>query len=337
MYGPAALGEGRRVQNDEIVFPRLLRQLRQQVEHVGAHALHHAVQPVAPGVLCCAVHRELRHVHGGDVLCPASGGVQREGPRVGEAVQHRLAPGQPGHRQPVILLIQEEPGFLPVFKVHGVRDAVFRDVLGGALRQLLSRQSQPALALGHALQLPDGHVVALIHAPYRLPVLPQKAHQQGQHPVFDPLHAQAQHLRHQHALEPVHCQPRKAVRLAEDDAAAPAVRLAHHRFAVLPGVAQPPLPEGVARRVVVGVPGHQPHPDLGRAVVEPAAQPAALFGHHVHQRAVLRRAGHGQHLALIHPRVPAGDGLFALGRDGDDGIRSGSFHGKYSFSRENFS
>ena len=255
---------------------------------------------------------------------------------MGEAVQHRLSLRQLCYRQPVVLLVQEEAGLLPVLKVHRIPYAVLRDVLGGALRRGLAGQHQPALALRHALQRPEGGVVAFVHAPDDLPVLPQDAYQQRQHPFLDTLHAQAQHLGHQHALEPVHRQPRKAVRLPEDDAAAPAVRLAHHRFAVVPGVAQPPFPEGIPRRVVVGVPRHQPHPYFGRAVIEPTAQPAALFRHHIHQAAVLRRAADRHHLALIDPRVPVHDGALPLGGDGDDGIRSGSFHGGYSFCTGKF-
>ena len=41
---------------------------------------------------------------------------------VGEAVQHRFAPGQPGHRLAVVLLVQEEAGFLAVFKEMCIRD-----------------------------------------------------------------------------------------------------------------------------------------------------------------------------------------------------------------------
>lgn len=43
--GLAAFGEGGRVQDDEVVLPLL--QPGQQVEHIGTHAVHHALQPVA--------------------------------------------------------------------------------------------------------------------------------------------------------------------------------------------------------------------------------------------------------------------------------------------------
>ena len=90
--GPAGLGEGRRVQDDEVVPLRLLLQRGQQVEHVGGHAVYCAGEAVARRVGPGHLHGGLRHIHGGDVLRPAHRGVQSEGSGVGEAVQHRPAP-----------------------------------------------------------------------------------------------------------------------------------------------------------------------------------------------------------------------------------------------------
>ena len=250
---------------------------------------------------------------------------------MGEAVQHRPPLGQTGHCQPVVLLVQKKAGFLPILKVHGIHDAVFHDVHVGALRRRLTGQGIPSFVLLHALQTADGHIVALVDAADVLSVLPQHLDQQREQPVLDALHAHTQRLGHQHAFEPVHRQTREQVGFAEDHAAAPAVRLAHHHLAVVPGVADAPLPEGIGE-VIVGIAAHQPHPDLGAAVVEPAAQPAAAAAHHVHQRAVLRPAVHGGDLPLVDPGVPAGQRGLALGRDGDLSVGTWSFHGTYRLS-----
>ena len=250
---------------------------------------------------------------------------------MGEAVQHRPALCQTGHRLPVVLLIQKKAGLLAVLKVHGVDDAVLHDVHRRLFRRRLAGQGIPALGLRHAFQLPDGRVVALVDTPDVLSVLPQHLGQQGEQAGLDALHAQTQGLRHQHALEPVHRQAGEQVGLAEDHAAAAAVRPAHHRFAVVPCVADAPLPEGVGE-VVIGVAAQQTYPDPGAAVVESAAQPAAPAAHHVHQSAVLRAAFHGRDLALVDPRVPAGEGGLPLGGDGDLRIGTRSFHGTYRLS-----
>ena len=321
--GLAAFGEGGRVQDDEIVLPLL--QPGQQVEHVGGHAVHHLGQAVARRIFPGTFHGELRHVHGGDVLCPAPGGVQGEGAGMGEAIQHGFAPGQPGHRLTVVLLVQEEAGFLAVFKVHGIADAVFHDVRAGEVRQRLPGQGIPALALGHALLLPQGGVVALVYPGDVLSVGPQDPHQLGEDRILHPVQPQAQHLSHQHRTEPVHRQAGKMVRLAEDDPAAGQILRGHHRFAVVPGVLHPPGPE-VRIEPVIGVAGQQPHPDQGAAVVESGAQPAAPAAHHVHQVAVGGAAGDGCDLALIDPGVAAGEGFLPLGSDGDLWIGSFCFH-----------
>ena len=94
------------------------------------------------------------------MLCPAPGGVQGKGTGVGEAVQHRPPPGQPRHRQPVVLLVQEEAGFLPVLHVHQIADAVFRDLRHSRVRRCFAGKREPALALGQPFLFPQGDVIA---------------------------------------------------------------------------------------------------------------------------------------------------------------------------------
>ena len=52
---------------------------------------------------------------------------------MGEAVQHALAGRKSGHSLAIVFLIQEKAGFLAVFKVHFVINAVFADLGLGAL------------------------------------------------------------------------------------------------------------------------------------------------------------------------------------------------------------
>ena len=180
---------------------------------------------------------------------------------MGKAVQHPSPPGQAGHRLAVILLIQEKARFLPVLHIYGILHPVLHDDGPGALRDGNSLQRIPALVLFQALVGPQCHVVALIDAPDGLPVLGQDLVEQREDHRFEPLHPQRQGLGHQKVVEPVHRKTGEGICLPEDEPAAVGI-LPHHRFAVLPGIADPPLPEGGIKNVV-GIPGNQTHPDLG--------------------------------------------------------------------------
>ena len=124
----------------------------------------------------------------------AQRGVEGERTSMGEAVQHRLPPGQPGYRPAVILLIQEEAGFLPVFHIHQILHTVFRDLGDGRSRGLLSREMIPSLSLGQALLFPQSHIVAQKYAPDGLPVLPQDTDQCGQQKILDGFHTHGEDL-----------------------------------------------------------------------------------------------------------------------------------------------
>ena len=255
---------------------------------------------------------------------------------MGEAVQHRPATGQLGHRLPVVLLIQKEAGFLPVFKVHGVADAVFLNIHRCKVRSLFTAHGMPSFALFHALQSPDGHIVALIYTHHVLSVGAQHLQQQGEQLLLDEFHAQTQHLRHQHTLEPVHRQAGEAVGLSEDHPAAAAILRPHDGLAIVPCVLDAPPPEGPVEPVV-GVPGQHPYPDAGAAVEKAAAQPAAPAAHHVHQVAVGGLSvGHGaaesRDLPLVDPGVSAHQSGLPLGGDGDLRIGTLGFHSGHLLS-----
>ena len=172
---------------------------------------------------------------------------------MGKAVQHPLAAAQLRHRLAVVFLVEEEAGLLPVFKIYRIGDAVLGDGGRGGIGKRPVGQWVKALVLLHPLQLADSHVVALIDAAERLSQLVKDFCQSGkQHPLAL-LDAQRKHLRHQNVAEAVDRQSRELVGLAEDEAAVGEV-LPHHGAAVVDGVAQPPLKEGLVK-AVVGVAG----------------------------------------------------------------------------------
>ena len=105
-------------------------------------------------------------------------------------------------------------------------------------------------------------IVPQEHAPDGEAVRPEDLRQRRQQEVLDPLHAHGQHLDGQQVVELVHRQARKGVRLPEDDPAGVQILRRHHALPVLPGPPELPLPEGPVK-LVVGIAGHQPHPDLG--------------------------------------------------------------------------
>ena len=103
---------------------------------------------------------------------------------MGEAVQHGLARCKTAHRPAVVLLVQEKAGFLAVFHVHQILDPVFHDLHHRAVRHSFAGEGVPALALGQALLVPEGHVVPQEHAPDGLAVLPENVHQSREQKVL---------------------------------------------------------------------------------------------------------------------------------------------------------
>ena len=322
---PSALGEGGRVEDDEVVLHRLLCERREEVKHVRRHALHHIAEPVALGVAACALHGELRYVHRRHMLCPTARGVERERTRVREAVEHRPPARELRHGEPVILLVEEKARFLPVFKVHGIADAAFRDIRLMEVGDGLTRQGIPSLPLLHALLFAQGDVVALIDARDLLPVGAQCLDEQPENHRLDAIHAETQHLRHEDIFKPVDREPGEVVRLAEDNPAAAAVLLAHHGLAVVPCVLHAPRPER-AVKAVVRVAREEPHADHGAAVIKARAEVAPLPAEHVHKRAVLGALRRLRHLPGVDPRVAVHEGALALGRDGESRVGSLRFH-----------
>ena len=185
---------------------------------------------------------------------------------MGEAVQHRPPPGQPRHRQPVVLLVQEEAGFLPVLHVHQIADAVFRDLRHSRVRRCFAGKREPALALGQPFLFPQ------------------------EQQVLDTLHANGEDLHAQKIVELVHCQPREGVCLPEDDAAGVQVLWRHHALSILPGPLELPAPEGLVE-AIVRIPGEKTYSDFRVLGIKSRTKIPALPTHHVHHSAIVRLAG----------------------------------------------
>ena len=334
-HGFPGLGEGRRVQDDEIVPGRLLFQRRQQIKDIGGNAVHHIRQAVARGIGPGHLHRRLGDIHSGDMGGPALCRVQREGAGVGKAVENRVPLGHGGNRPAVVFLIQEEAGFLSVLHIHQILDPVFGDFRDGRFRDFLPGQREPALVLGHALLLPEGHIVALEDTADCLSVLPEDAHQHGdQHPL-DPLHAHGEHLHAEQVVKFVHRQPGEGIRLAENHPAAVQILRAHDGPAVVPGPAELAFPEGFVKPVV-GVPGDQPDPDFGQLGQKAGAEIPALFAQHIHKAAVFGLALDVQNFRVVDPGMPPQQRRLSLGCDGITGVAPIQFHSRSSRNQQFF-
>ena len=264
------------------------------------------------------------------MLCPAQRGVQREGTCVGEAVQHRFPCGQTAHRPAVVLLIQKETGFLPVFHVHQISDPVFHNLHHRAVRRRFAGEGVPPLALGQTFLVPEGHIVPQEHAPDGLAVLPENVHQSGQQEILQALHPHGQHLHAEEVVELVHRQAGEGVGFPEDDAAGVQIRRGHNGLPIRPRPLQLPPPESRVK-AVVGIPGNEPHPDLGLLGEEAGAEIAALFADHIHQTAVAGFTLRIQNLRIVHPRMSPQNGGLRLGRYGVNGIAPLHFHKLRSF------
>src|SRR5699024_10970677 len=131
--------------------------------------------------------------------------------------------------------------------------------------------------------------------------------------VLDPVRAAAEALGDQDVRELVHRQPRQAVGLPEDEAAA--AEGVHDSAAVFEGVLHPPLEEGGAE-IFVRVVREDAQAYLARGAVEARAEPGALLGEDVADAALLRLARDGCELLPVDPGVALSYGIFGLPRDG---------------------
>ena len=314
----AAFGEGGRIQDDEIegmLF--LFLQFRQIFEHIGFHGLDLLSVSIEGEIFPGPLQGFPGDIHRCDAGSASFGRVQGKRTGVGEAVQHVFPGTDPGHRQPVVFLVQEIASLLAVHHVHPVFQAIFRDDGHQVFfRQGAAGDIRDALALRQAFQFPDLHIIPFVDAFYIFSHGPEQLQQQGEEHFLTLLHAQAQHLGHQHIVEPVHGEPWEPVRFPEDQPAVLEIVSRHDGFPVVQGILEPPFEEGLVE-LVIGVPGQETYPDLGMVVVEASADVfALLLADHIHQIPVFHRAGHVQHFIPEHPGMPAPGHFLPLAGDG---------------------
>ena len=101
------------------------------------------------------------------MLGTAHGGVERKRACVRKAVKHSFALGKPRNGKAVILLVEEEARFLPVFDIDTVINPVFANLRDAAFGVLAA---EPALVLLKSLQFTDFNIVALKNTAYFLTV-----------------------------------------------------------------------------------------------------------------------------------------------------------------------
>ena len=96
------------------------------------------------------LHRKLGDIESLNGSRPSDSGVEREGSHVGEAVQHLLALAELVNRETVVLLVEEKSGFLTVYNVHHILNAILCD----ENISIELRPDEPLVRL-HALFLSD--------------------------------------------------------------------------------------------------------------------------------------------------------------------------------------
>ena len=126
------LGEGRRVEDDEVVS---VADVLQVLHGVGGDLrVGCAVAEVELHVLGSQRHGALRGVHRADLFGAARKGVDREAARIAEGVEHRAALRVAFHQFAVFALVEEKSRLLPLLPVDEEALAVLRDDLRGVLR-----------------------------------------------------------------------------------------------------------------------------------------------------------------------------------------------------------
>ena len=301
----------------------MLGQLREQIEHIGAEILHAILQAVERCIVPRGRERIFRYIHRQDGCRACRCTVEPESPGVREAVEHMLALCELRRCAAVILLIEEEPGFLSMDIIHVVQDAVFPDRHVSVQIRPKTVERHKACPLLHAFFLPELDIIALVDRVDLRTVCVQRLQQEREQLLLSQLHAQREHLRDQDRAEAIDRQPRETVRLAENQAAVVEI-LPHDRAAVIDRVPNTPRPECLVK-AIIRVAREHAHADLGRAVIKPGAEPVAAARGHIHDLPVDAGSVCLQHFVCIDPRVAAAQAARCLVRDLN--FRIISFHG----------
>ena len=119
--------------------------------------------------------------------------VQGEAARMGKAVQHPRVFGERRNRRTVFLLVQKITRLLPLLHIHPETNAILSH-----LHMVRHLPVQEAGLLPKPFQFTNGYVVTLINS-RRVKLLHQRVH----NIPFESLHAQTEHLQHDHVAERV--------------------------------------------------------------------------------------------------------------------------------------
>ena len=310
--GMARFGEGRRVEDDEIIVMALVvGQVGQEVEDVGLLGRDDVFQAVAADIFVGHVDGFLGNVDGCDAGRPALGCIEGKGSGMGEAVQDMLAGSDFGDSQAIVFLVQEESRLLAIFHIDIVEDAVFVDGRQDAARLGQKVGLIPAFILFHAIQFADFDVVPFINASDGDAHGGQFVDESLEDDRFDLVHAVAQGLGDEDVVIAVYGQARHVVGVAEDEAAAGEVFIAHDGLAVVQGIFDPALPESFVE-AVVGIARHDAHTYLRNVVGKARAEISVFVAVDVDDVPCLVRAFDMGHFFAIYPGVAAAGSPFPL-------------------------
>ena len=127
------LGEGRRVEDDQVVA---VADVAQVLHGVGRDlGVRGALAEVQSHVLRGQLHGALRRIDRADLAGPSGKRVDREAARVAERVEHGASLGVALHQFAVFALVEEEPGLLALFPIDEELLAVFQHHLRGVVRR----------------------------------------------------------------------------------------------------------------------------------------------------------------------------------------------------------
>ena len=107
-----------------------------------------------------------------------------------EAIEHVLSRCELRRRAAIILLVEEEAGFLPVDIIHVVQDPVFPDRYMSVQVRLQSVERHETGPLLHALFLPEPDIVALVDRVDLFTARTQRLQQERKQLHLSQLHAQ---------------------------------------------------------------------------------------------------------------------------------------------------
>lgn len=303
------LGEGRRIEDDDIVLFTGKCFFLQQVKDVGGGEMNigKVIQLCVFGGTFTGVFTDINAV---DIGCVIVTCVQGKAAGVGEAVKYFLPFDKGRDGSPVFLLIEEETGLLSVLDIDQKTNAVFAD-----LSEIIDHTVEQTGLLLKTFQIADGSIVTLPDAA-GMHFLNQRIDDDGQ----KTLHAEAHALEGEDTTEAVHNQTGKTVGLGIDESAGIHIRKA---AAVIDGAAYALPDEAIVDALIPE--GKKTKADLGHGIVERTAEhtTAGTFdGDHVTR---LTGTGHTVDIAFENPGIALQDAGFLGGLQIGNGHKNQSF------------